>query len=399
MENSEEFEIVIKTHQGLEEILEKEAQSHGLNNTQIITRGVKGTGNLETLYRCNIACRTAMSVLVTVSDFTASDPDELYQKAVEIPWEKHFGLTKTFAIKGIIHADYIKNTQYPVLRLKDAVADRFSQKFGERPSIEKENPDVTLQLLVRDTNVTVSIDTSGETLNKRGYRVKGLGAPINEALAAGIIMHTEWKGESDFYDPFCGSGTLLTEAALIASNTAPNLSRTDFCLKNLKNFNSELWFTVLEDLKSKITEPKVQFYGADKFRGAVETTRKHWLKLGFDLRILHLTHGDFQQLTPKGKEGIVITNPPYGKRISEKGIKYLYRDLGNLFKRKFTGFTAAVISGSEEGLKNLGLRPAKKVNMFNGPIESKLYIFDLYSGSKKQGRSYDPRPKYGDKKH
>ncbi len=378
-----DFEIVIKTHAGLEEILADEVRECGAESPQIITRGVKFNGNKELLYRCCLKCQTAGNVLVTLGEFEISDMDDLYKQTLEIEWENLFGLDKTFAIKGVVYADYVKNTNFPALRVKDAIADRFLNTFKERPNVEKDHPDILVQLLLRDKHVTLSLDAGGTPLNQRGYRVQGLEAPLNEVLAAGIIKLAGWDMRTDLYDPFCGSGTFLTEAAIMASNKAPNASRKYFCLKHFKGYNAKLWFELIDEYRENETPLEPDFYAGDHYRGAVEATRKHWMKLGLPLKNLHLESRDFKDLNPYAGKKFLITNPPYGVRLTAKNLPWLYREIGNMLKHKFAGSKAAVFSGSDEGMKNVGLKPLKKIRLFNGPIESKLHLFEIYEGSKR----------------
>lgn len=383
-----DFEIVIKTHAGLEEVLADEVRECGALEPQIITRGVKFNGNQELLYRCCLKSQTAMNVLITLGEFEISSMDDLYKRTLEIEWENLFGMDKTFAVKGIVYADYVKNTNFPALRVKDAVADRFLNKYKERPNVEKDHPDVLIQLLLRDNQVTISLDASGNPLNQRGYRVQGLEAPLNEALAAGIIKLAGWDMKTDLYDPFCGSGTFLTEAAIMASNKAPNAGRKYFCLKNFKGYNAKLWFELIDEYRENEIPLEPQFYGGDHYQGAVEATRKHWMKLGLPLTNLQLYNADFKDFQPESGKKFLVTNPPYGKRLTPKNLPWLYREIGNMLKHKFSGSKAAVFSGSEEGMKNVGLKPAKKVRLFNGPIESKLHLFEIYEGSKRNKKRF-----------
>lgn len=383
-----DFEIVIKTHAGLEEVLADEVRECGALEPQIITRGVKFNGNQELLYRCCLKSQTAGNVLITLGEFEISSMDDLYKRTLEIEWENLFGMDKTFAVKGIVYADYVKNTNFPALRVKDAVADRFLNKYKERPNVEKDHPDVLIQLLLRDNHVTISLDASGNPLNQRGYRVQGLEAPLNETLAAGIIKLAGWDMKTDLYDPFCGSGTFLTEAAIMASNKAPNAGRKYFCLKNFKGYNAKLWFELIDEYRENEIPLEPQFHGGDHYQGAVEATRKHWIKLGLPLTNLQLYNADFKELKPEYGKKFLVTNPPYGKRLTPKNLPWLYREIGNMLKNKFSGSKAAVFSGSEEGMKNVGLKPAKKVRLFNGPIESKLHLYEIYEGSKRNKKRF-----------
>lgn len=383
LQNSDEFEIVIKTHAGLEEVLADEVTDCGAIEPEIITRGVKFNGNRELLYRCCLKSQTAMNILVTVAEFEINSMDDLYQKTLDIAWEKLFSLDKTFAIKGVVYADYVKNTNFPALRVKDAIADRFLKQFKERPNVQKDNPDILVQLLLRDKQVTLSLDAGGNPLNQRGYRMSGLEAPLNESLAAGILKLAGWDMKTDLYDPFCGSGTLITEAAIMATNKAPNATRKYFCLKNFKSYNAKLWFELIDEYRENEIPLECNFYAGDHYRGAVETTRKHWIKLGMPLDKLELKNNDFKSLEPAPGKKFLVTNPPYGKRLTAKNLPWIYREIGNMLKHKFSGNKAAVFSGSEEGMKNVGLKPLKKIKLFNGPIESKLHLFEIYEGSRK----------------
>ncbi|MDR9488485.1 THUMP domain-containing protein [Salibacter sp.] len=375
--------IVVKTHQGLETVLAEEIKAFGGENIEILNRAVACEGDLETVYRCNLACNTALRVLVTISSFTIQNQDDLYEGAYEIQWQRYFDVDKTFIIDGVIFSDLMRNTQFPALKVKDAIADRFRNEFGKRPSIDKISPDVRVHLLIRQDKVDIALDSSGDPLNQRNYRTRSLRAPLNEALAAGILKLAGYDGSVDIYDPFCGTGTFLTEAALIASNTAPNVNRKDFCLKNWMNFDRELWYSVLEDLRDQEKEIEARFYGSDSDQEAVDTTREHWIKLGLEPDLLRVTRNHFEDCRPKGETGLFVANPPYGKRIDEDDAVELHKAIGDLLKQEFKGFKAAIFSGSMKGLKHFGLRPFKKVPMFNGSIECKLHLYEMYAGSKK----------------
>lgn len=373
--------MLAKTFAGLEEVLEQELIELGAEEITPVVRGVKFSGSKEILYKANFCLRTALRVLVIIGEYKIKNADELYQVTQEIDWTKHFDLKQSFAVNSTVHSKAFNNSMFVSLKAKDAIVDQFREKLGRRPSVNIEEPDFRINVHVSNENVSISLDSSGESLHKRGYRVGQNEASMSEVLAAGMLKLMGWTGESDLYDPMCGSGTIAIEAALIARNIPPGIFRPKFAFEDWKDFDADIFDEIYNDDYERKFEHKV--YASDIAMANIRLTLANAKNAGLK-RSLVASMCDFKDLETSGDSGVVVMNPPYGKRMrEEREMQGLYKLIGDTLKSNFTGFEAWVFSGSEDGLKNIGLRPSKRFKLVNGAIDCELRKFDLYQGTKK----------------
>lgn len=390
--NTEKFEIVAKTFQGLEDVLAEEIKQLGGENVETGRRMVSFTGDKTLLYKANLACRTALRILKPIYKFEASDPDEVYEKMKAFPWETLLSPETTFSIDSVTYSDSFKHSKFVTYRAKDAIADYFMEKSGKRPSVRLNGAEVVLNLHISHMSCTLSLDSSGESLHKRGYRVGQTEAPINEVLAAGMILKTGWHGEKDLIDPMCGSGTILIEAALIATNTYPGIFRKNFAFERWKDFDEELFESLYND-DSHEREFTHRIYGSDISPRAIDIATQNIKSAGvakyIDLKIMPIQRYE----TAPSPEGILITNPPYGERISSSDLLGLYESIGNRLKHVFKGYDAWIISYHKECFDRIGLKPSVKIDLMNGALECEYRKYEIFDGRYKEfkgeGRNLD----------
>ena len=393
-----EFTMIAKTFKGLEEVLAGEITAFGGNDIEIGRRAVSFTGDKSLLYRANLWLRTASRVLVPIATFRANDADEVYAEVKKIDWEQYMDLTTTFSIDATVYSETFKHSRYVTYKVKDAIADLFNEKYGKRPSVRITDPDLYINVHIAAETVTISLDSSGESLHKRGWRVAQTDAPINEALAAGMLLMAGWQGQSDLYDPMCGSGTLLIEAALIALNIPPGIFRKHFAFENWKDFNKDLFATISED-DSDEREFTHHIYGSDAGFYAVQAAMKNIRSAGVqryvDIKQIRIEELKGEKLKEEGFDSngaLVIINPPYGERLAQdKDVLRLYSDMGKALKFQFTGATAWVISSNEEALKCIGLKPSKKIHLLNGELDCLYNQYELFQGEHKEWKKTAPQ--------
>lgn len=393
-----EFTMIAKTFKGLEEVLAGEITALGGNDIEIGRRAVSFTGDKGLLYRANLWLRTASRVLVPIATFRANDADEVYAEVKKIDWEQYMDLTTTFSIDATVYSEAFKHSRYVTYKVKDAIADLFNEKYGKRPSVRITDPDLYINVHIAAETVTISLDSSGESLHKRGWRVAQTDAPINEALAAGMLLMAGWQGQSDLYDPMCGSGTLLIEAALIALNIPPGIFRKHFAFENWKDFNKDLFATISED-DSDEREFTHHIYGSDAGFYAVQAAMKNIRSAGVqryvDIKQIRIEELKGEKLKEEGFDSngaLVIINPPYGERLAQdKDVLRLYSDMGKALKFQFTGATAWVISSNEEALKCIGLKPSKKIHLLNGELDCLYNQYELFQGEHKEWKKTAPQ--------
>lgn len=395
-----EFTMIAKTFKGLEEVLAGEIAAIGGNDIQTGRRAVTFTGDKSVLYRANLWLRTASRVLVPIATFRADDADGVYAEVKKIDWEQYMDLATTFSIDATVYSETFKHSRYVTYKVKDAIVDRFNEQYGKRPSVRVTEPDLYINVHIADRTVTISLDSSGESLHKRGWRVAQTDAPINEALAAGMLLLAGWNGQSDLYDPMCGSGTLLVEAALIALNIPPGIFRKHFAFENWKDFNKDLFEAVSED-DSDEREFTHHIYGSDAGYYAVQAALKNVRAAGLgkyiDVRQIRIEEIKNEQGTPGA---MVVINPPYGERLAQdKDVLRLYAEMGKALKFQFTGATAWVISSNEEALKCIGLKPSKKIHLMNGELECLYNCYELFQGEHKEWKAKQPKKDYDRKPH
>ena len=390
------FELIAKTFMGLEPVLAKELTQLGANNVQIGRRMVSFTGDKELMYRANFQLHTAIRILKPIKHFKARSADDVYNEVKNMDWTKYLGTDKTFAVDSVVFSDEFRHSKFVSYKVKDAIVDQFREQTGKRPNISVANPDIRLNIHVAEDKCTLSLDSSGESLHRRGYRQESVEAPLNEVLAAGMILMTGWHGETDFIDPMCGSGTLLIEAALIAHNMAPGLFRKEYAFEKWPDFDCELFDDIYND-DSEEREFKHHIYGYDIDVKAVNTARLNVRAAGLanDITIEEQDFKNFQQ--PKNK-AIMVTNPPYGERISTPDLLGTYKMIGERLKHQFTGNDAWVLSYREECFDQIGLKPSIKIPLYNGSLECEFRKYQMFDGKMKIFRSEGGTVKTEDEK-
>ncbi|HPT14888.1 MAG TPA: THUMP domain-containing protein [Bacteroidales bacterium] len=376
--------FVAKTIAGLEDVLAGELISLGAQNVQKLHRAVSFEGDKKLMYRANYSLRTALRILVPLYSFQLADEDDLYQNIYDYSWENHLKVTNTLAVDAVVTDSELTHSHFVALRTKDAVCDRFrAQNNGRRPSVDTDNPDFRISVHINGNQCDVLADSSGASLHKRGYRVSNAEAPMSEVLAAGLILLTGWDKKSNFIDPMCGSGTLLIEAALIANNFPPGMYRKEFGFERWNDFDAVLWETVKQEALDEQNEFEYKILGSDisgKNLSAAHANVKS-ARLHKDIQLSVSAFADVHP--PQNEPGIIVMNPPYGERIRTNDIIGLYRTIGDTLKQSFAGYTAWIISSDQMAIKFIGLKPARKFEVWNGPLECKFEKFELYRGSKK----------------
>lgn len=391
----QEFELVAKTFQGLEEILAKELTELGASNIEIGNRMVAFTGNKEMLYKANFCLRTAIRILKPIKHFKAQTADEVYENVKAIQWEDYLDTNKSFAIDAVVFSNEFRHSKFVAYKVKDAIVDYFRDKTGDRPSVRLNNPDVLLNIHVAEDKCTLSLDSSGESLHRRGYRQEAVEAPLNEVLAAGMILMTGWRGECDLIDPMCGSGTIPIEAALIARNIAPGVFRKEFAFEKWNDFDQELFDSIYND-DSNEREFTHKIYGYDNNPKANEIATRNVKAAGLSKEI-ELKIQAFQQFEQPKEKSIIITNPPYGERISTDDLLGLYKMIGERLKHAFTGNDAWILSYRDECFDEIGLKPSIKTPLYNGALECQFRKYQLFDGKYKafrsdnEGQEFKPR--------
>ena len=384
---SEQFEMIAKTFQGLEEILAEELTTLGANDIQIGRRMVSFTGDKRMMYKANFCLRTAIRILKPIKNFTAKDADEVYNQIQAIPWEEYLDVNKTFAIDAVVFSEEFRHSKFVSYKVKDAIVDYFRKKTGKRPSVRINNPDVLLNIHIAQTTCTLSLDSSGESLHRRGYRQEQVDAPLNEVLAAGMLLMTGWRGECDLIDPMCGSGTIPIEAALIARNIAPGVFRKGFAFEKWVDFDSEMFDEIYND-DSQEREFTHKIYGYDNNPKATEIAT-HNIKAAGVSKDVTLKLQPFQQFEQPQEKSIIVMNPPYGERISTNDLLGLYQMIGERLKHAFVGNEAWVLSYREECFDQIGLKPSKKVPLFNGALECEFRKYEIFDGKYKEFKSQE----------
>lgn len=380
----QKFEMVAKTFQGLEDVLAEELRLMGAENVMPGRRMVSFTGDLEMLYRANLCSRTALRILKPFFKFRAGDPDSLYEQVKEYDWSTILSPEKTFCIDTVTNSDEFKHSQFVTYRVKDGIVDWFRDRFGEqvRPGVRVKDADVMINVHINGRDVTLSLDSSGESLHKRGYRVAQTEAPINEVLAAGIILRSGWRGDCPFVDPMCGSGTFLIEAALIAANINPGIYRRGFAFERWPDFDGEIFDRLYND-DSAEREVKFKIYGSDISPKAIEIATANIKSAGVG-KYIELERKPISAWTEAPvPAGVLVTNPPYGERISAPDMDALYQTIGQKLKHVFTGYHAWIIGYRDEYFAKIGLAPSEKIAMLNGALECSLREYIIFEGDRK----------------
>jgi putative N6-adenine-specific DNA methylase len=375
------FKMVAKTFAGLEHVLADEIKLLGAESISVERRAVSFWGDQELLYKANFSLRTALKILKPVAEFDVSKREQLYNLSKKVNWTDYLALGKTFAIDSTVQSEIFVNSMYASLKVKDAIADFFREATGKRPSVNTANPDIRLNVHLMGNHCILSLDSSGESLHKRGYRVGQGEAPLNEVLAAGMILLAGWHGQKNFLDPMCGSGTLLIEAAMIALGIPPGIYRKSFGFERWPDFNEKLFADIYN--AEYETEFNGKIIGSDISAQNIAIANANIKNAGFSKRI-EVQKKDIKTLEAPFDNGLIVTNPPYGERIKPQSIIELYTNIGNTLKNKFAGYEAWIISGSIDGLKSIGLKPSKKIELFNGAIECSYRCYNLFQGPRKK---------------
>jgi len=380
------MKFIAKTLYGLEPVLEKELSALGASNITRANRAVTFTGDKSLLYRVNYCCRTAMSVLTTLSEFRIWSKDDLYARSKRIDWRRFMDADDTFCVVPVVNSKLFSHTGYPGLILKDAIVDHFRDLTGRRPSVDTVSPSVMINLHISNESVTISLDSSVVPLFKRGYRQEQAAAPLNEVLAAGILYMSEWDYSVPLLDPMCGSGTIPIEAGLMASGTPPGKFRSFFGFQKWKDYDGELFNGIKKEADSAISFEGLKIHASDISSDAVEKARKNAGLAGLD-KLITFEVSDFCDVRKSEDKMLLVMNPPYGERIKPEEILSLYGMIGSTLKRYFAGSAALVISSHREALKQVGLKPAGKHILFNGALECLLLRYEMYEGSRKMKNS------------
>jgi len=364
---------------GLEEVLARELIEIGADEVQIGRRCVYFSGDLKMLYKANYCLRSALRILLPIDAYKIHSADDLYQRGKNFKWEELFGIDQTFSIQSTVFTDLFNNSMFASLKLKDAIVDRFRYKFGDRPSVNSKNPDIRINLHISNEYCTISLDSSGESLHKRGYRLDQNEAPMSEVLAAGLIRLSEWDRKSDFIDPMCGSGTIAIEAAMLANGLCPGTVRKDFSFRNWRNFNPELFQAMEQEVMPRDISP-VRISASDISRRNIDIAYKNAEAAGV-LSLIDFNIVDFKVLEPTSEKPFLLFNPPYGERMTPEDTNF-YSMIGERLKHHYSNATVWIIS-IPECLKSIGLRPSRKISILNGSLECSFRKYELYQGSKK----------------
>jgi len=378
---AEKYAMIAKTFQGLEGVLAEELKAIGAEEVKPILKGVSFSGDKELMYKANLHLRTALKILKPIYTFKARTEDELYGQAKKFDWTSYIDVSHKFAVDSVVISDIFNHQRYTALKLKDAIADHFREKVGRRPFVDPQNPQIRLHIHIADDECTVSLDSSNESLHRRGYRTTQDLSPINEVLAAGMIMLSGWKGDSNFIDPMCGSGTILIEAALLDLGIPPGIFRKNFGFENWFDFDQALLEQVYND-ESMEREFKHTIVGGDISKRAIEISTENIKNAGLQKKIDIKVQSIFE-FNPPARKGMVITNPPFGERLKKDQIDTFYKQLGDCFKQRFMGYDVWLISNNNDALKSFGLKPSKTLTLINGPIEYKYQKYSMYKGTQK----------------
>ena len=381
----QEFELIAKTFMGLENVLAQELTQLGANNIQIGRRMVAFTGNQEMMYRANFQLRTAIRILKPIAHFKARSAEDMYDEVRKIDWSQYIEHGKTFSVDSVVYSEEFRNSRFVTYKVKDAIVDQFREATGTRPNISVSNPDIRLNIHIAEDQATLSLDSSGESLHRRGYRQESVEAPLNEVLAAGMILMSGWKADTDFIDPMCGSGTLLIEAALIARNINPGVFRKAFAFEKWPDFNQELFDTIYND-DSQERDFTHHIYGYDVDMKAVNTARLNVKAAGLSQTVT-VEQQDFKDFKKPTEKSIIMTNPPYGERISTPDLLGTYKMIGERLKHEFGGNEAWILSYREECFEQIGLKPSIKIPLYNGSLECEFRKYALFDGKMKTFRA------------
>ncbi len=378
----ENFKMIAKTFFGFEEILAKELQMLGAQDVELGIRMVSFKGDKGFMYKANLALRTALKILKPIYYFKATNDENLYKGISGINWSRYINSNQTFVIDTTVHSDYFKHSQFVSQKCKDAIVDQFRSKTGQRPSVDKDFPDLRINIHIDKDQVSVALDTSGNSLHQRGYKTATNIAPINEVLAAGMLLLSGWDGQGDFLDPMCGSGTILAEAAMIACNIPANINRKEFGFEKWNDWDNDLFDQILESLLKKVREFHYTIKGFDKAPSAVNKAKDNIKNANLEEYVTVSENNFFNsEKTTQGPLHMVF-NPPYGERLDIE-MEEFYKNIGDTLKKNYPGTNAWFITANLEALKFVGLKPSRKIKLFNASLEARLVKYEMYEGSKR----------------
>ena len=375
--------MVAKTLFGFEDILANELTQLGAIDVDKGVRNVSFVGDKGFMYKANLGIRTAIKILKPIKTFRINREEDLYKNVKTIKWENYLKADGSLAVDATVHNSVFTHSQYTALKTKDAIVDRFREDSGTRPNVDLRFPDLKINVHIDRERCTISLDTSGESLHRRGYKTATNIAPINEVLAAGLIIMSGWDGQTDFMDPMCGSGTMLAEAAMIACNIPPNLMRKEFAFERWEDWDVELFEKIEESLLKKARDFHHKIIGYDKSPSAVLKAKENIKNAHLD-EFVHIQHEDFFKTQKGGTDKLhMVFNPPYGERLENLNVEEFYGDIGTTLKHGYPNTNAWLITSNLEALKFVGLRPSRKIKVFNAKLEARLVKYEMYEGSKK----------------
>jgi putative N6-adenine-specific DNA methylase len=380
MENN--FKMIAKTFYGFEEILANELKMLGAQEVEQGVRMVRFKGDKGFMYKANLALRTALKIIKPIYFFKARNEQDLYKGIAGVNWSKLMQANQTFVIDTTVHSEYFNHSEFVSQKCKDAIVDQFRERTGQRPSIEKIHPDLRINIHIDKDQVSVALDSSGNSLHQRGYRTATNIAPINEVLAAGILLLSGWDGQTDFLDPMCGSGTFLAEAAMIACNIPANLNRKEFAFEKWSDWDNDLFDQIVDSLMKKVREFNYTIKGYDKAPSAVQKAKDNIKNANLEDYITIEERNFFETEKNSEEKLLVVFNPPYDERL-DIHMERFYKDIGDTLKKNYPNTNAWFITGNLEALKFVGLKPSRKIKLFNASIEARLVKYEMYAGSKR----------------
>lgn len=379
------MKIVATTQQGLELVLADEIKQYFRQDAKIMNRAVSFSGDVENVYKANLYLKTALRILVPLKEDKVLNEKQYYSSIHGIPWETIFSIDKTFAVQTVISNSFFRNTNYAALLAKDAIVDRFRKKFDKRPYVNPVSPQIGIHIHLQGNELDISLDSSGYSLHNRGYRVQAGEAPLNEVLAAGLIKLSGWTGETPLFDPFCGSGTILIEAARMMTNRLPRIVNDKYSFTNWIGFDKSLYTKLLGEAQDNIINKNLEIYGSDKQLAAVSYAQINAKEAQVD-KLIKFSRQDFFKAVPSA--GVtIITNPPYDERLKIDDAELFYKKIGDKIKKDFPNSTVWILSGNQDALKMLGLAHSKKIPLMNGPIKASFNRYETYEGSRKKNKS------------
>ncbi|MES2811363.1 MAG: THUMP domain-containing protein [Bacteroidota bacterium] len=378
----ENFKMIAKTLFGFEEILAKELQQLGAQDVEMGTRMVSFSGDKGFMYKANLALRTALKILKPIYYFRATNETSLYKGIQGIDWSQYMNSNQTFVIDTTVHSENFKHTQFVAQKCKDAIVDQFKDKYGQRPSVDKDYPDLRINIHIDRDQCSVSLDSSGVSLHQRGYKTATNIAPINEVLAAGMLLLSGWDGSSDFLDPMCGSGTILAEAAMIACNIPANINRKEFAFEKWSDWDNDLFDQIVNSLMKKTKEFHYTITGYDKAPSAVMKAKDNIRNANLE-DYIKISERNFFETEKENKGPLqMVFNPPYGERL-DIHLERFYREIGDTLKQSYPNTNAWFITANLDALKFVGLKPSRKIKLFNGKLETRFAKYEMYEGSKR----------------